>query len=283
MMTLKLIDNELVPEDENMEMLCMPESNNPHGIIFNNSESIFTKAFFLNANCEYSFSCRVNTQQITNSVQKDIRFNYYGDTCPSHYATRDNKVLNVTPNKLPIPKSSKLADMLRDSTLIHNYLSRRFHKDFPYLPMKYCSLHAEREILRNLNSFNRLNIDPIYMEMRSFGSNGLLKNEILREQDYLFPITNVSRVMKTKLPQNLKISTEAKMCMQECVSEFIKFLTSEANDLCFNQKRKIVSKEDVFTAIINLDFACSFPPLKLFSNKMRKTNGNVRNTKSLFA
>ena len=37
----------------------------------------------------------------------------------------------------------------------------------------------------------------------------------------------VARIMKTALPDNAKIAKEAKECMQECVSEFISFITSE--------------------------------------------------------
>ena len=35
--------------------------------------------------------------------------------------------------------------------------------------------------------------------------------------------------MKTALPENAKIAKEAKECMQECVSEFISFITSEGS------------------------------------------------------
>jgi nuclear transcription Y subunit beta len=37
----------------------------------------------------------------------------------------------------------------------------------------------------------------------------------------------VARIMKMALPENAKIAKEAKECMQECVSEFISFITSE--------------------------------------------------------
>lgn len=37
----------------------------------------------------------------------------------------------------------------------------------------------------------------------------------------------VARIMKQALPDNAKIAKEAKECMQECVSEFISFITSE--------------------------------------------------------
>lgn len=37
--------------------------------------------------------------------------------------------------------------------------------------------------------------------------------------------------MKMALPENAKIAKEAKECMQECVSEFISFITSEGAPL----------------------------------------------------
>lgn len=40
----------------------------------------------------------------------------------------------------------------------------------------------------------------------------------------------VARIMKGALPENAKIAKEAKECMQECVSEFISFITSEGTE-----------------------------------------------------
>ncbi len=58
----------------------------------------------------------------------------------------------------------------------------------------------------------------------------------LREQDRLLPIANVSRIMKRGLPDNAKIAEDAKECVQECVSEFISFITSEgALSFCSSQ------------------------------------------------
>jgi len=41
------------------------------------------------------------------------------------------------------------------------------------------------------------------------------------------PIANISRIMKNALPENAKIAKDAKECVQECVTEFIAFITSE--------------------------------------------------------
>ncbi|KDD73886.1 hypothetical protein H632_c1758p1 [Helicosporidium sp. ATCC 50920] len=48
-----------------------------------------------------------------------------------------------------------------------------------------------------------------------------------RRQDHFLPIANISRIMKKYLPGNSKIAKDAKETMQECVSEFISFITSE--------------------------------------------------------
>ena len=49
----------------------------------------------------------------------------------------------------------------------------------------------------------------------------------IHEQDRFLPIANISRIMKRSIPANAKISKDAKECVQECVSEFIAFITSE--------------------------------------------------------
>lgn len=50
---------------------------------------------------------------------------------------------------------------------------------------------------------------------------------VVREQDRYLPIANISRIMKKTLPESAKIAKDAKETVQECVSEFISFITSE--------------------------------------------------------
>lgn len=49
----------------------------------------------------------------------------------------------------------------------------------------------------------------------------------VREQDRFLPIANISRIMKKAIPPNGKIAKDSKELVQECVSEFISFITSE--------------------------------------------------------
>jgi histone H3/H4 len=50
--------------------------------------------------------------------------------------------------------------------------------------------------------------------------------------------------MKTALPENAKIAKEAKECMQECVSEFISFITSEGKPASRENRHKIVTRPE---------------------------------------
>jgi len=63
----------------------------------------------------------------------------------------------------------------------------------------------------------------------------------VREQDRFLPIANISRIMKKSLPPNAKIAKDAKETVQECVSEFISFVTSEASEKCQKEKRKTIN------------------------------------------
>nr|ALX18675.1 nuclear factor-Y subunit B2 [Schmidtea mediterranea] len=94
----------------------------------------------------------------------------------------------------------------------------------------------------------------------------------LREQDRFLPIANVSKIMKKAVPTNGKISKEAKEIVQECVSEYISFITSEAAEKCQQEKRKTINGEDLLWAMANLGFEQSVEPLRLFLTKYREAN-----------
>ena len=90
-----------------------------------------------------------------------------------------------------------------------------------------------------------------------------------REQDVFLPIANVTRLMKDALPREAKIGKEAKDCMQESVSEFISFITSEASDKCATEKRKTINGDDILWAMQSLGFDSYLEPLKLYLQKYR--------------
>ncbi|KAJ6808862.1 nuclear transcription factor Y subunit B-4-like [Iris pallida] len=96
----------------------------------------------------------------------------------------------------------------------------------------------------------------------------------IKEQDRLLPIANVGRIMKQILPPNAKISKEAKETMQECVSEFISFVTGEASDKCHREKRKTVNGDDICWALATLGFDDYAEPMRRYLQKYRDTEGD---------
>ncbi|KAJ1410795.1 hypothetical protein SESBI_21603 [Sesbania bispinosa] len=94
-----------------------------------------------------------------------------------------------------------------------------------------------------------------------------------REQDRFLPIANVSRIMKKALPANAKISKDAKETVQECVSEFISFITGEASDKCQREKRKTINGDDLLWAMTTLGFEDYVEPLKVYLQRFREIEG----------
>ncbi|KAL9684229.1 hypothetical protein QQ045_021664 [Rhodiola kirilowii] len=107
----------------------------------------------------------------------------------------------------------------------------------------------------------------------SFGGGNREEAGVIKEQDRLLPIANVGRIMKQILPPNAKISKEAKETMQECVSEFISFVTGEASDKCHKEKRKTVNGDDICWALGSLGFDDYADSLKRYLHKFREFEG----------
>ncbi|WWC90681.1 uncharacterized protein L201_005617 [Kwoniella dendrophila CBS 6074] len=99
--------------------------------------------------------------------------------------------------------------------------------------------------------------------------------EEFREQDRWLPIANVARIMKTSLPGSAKVSKEAKECVQECVSEFISFITSEAAEKCLNEKRKTLNGEDILTSMRSLGFDNYEGVLRVYLTKYRDSHHSL--------
>jgi len=98
----------------------------------------------------------------------------------------------------------------------------------------------------------------------------------VREQDRYLPIANISRIMKKALPANGKIAKDAKDTMQECVSEFISFITSEASDKCQKEKRKTINGDDLLWAMATLGFEEYIEPLKVYLVRYRELEGDSK-------
>ncbi|DAZ97847.1 TPA: hypothetical protein N0F65_002517 [Lagenidium giganteum] len=105
------------------------------------------------------------------------------------------------------------------------------------------------------------------------------ENEDIREQDRFLPTANIARIMKLSLPTTAKIAKDGKETVQECVSEFISFITSEASDRCIEERRKTINGDDIIWAMSKLGFDSYGEPLKLYLQKYRESVKVEKNDK----
>lgn len=75
--------------------------------------------------------------------------------------------------------------------------------------------------------------------------------------------------MRHALPSYGKLSKEASVCMQQCVSEFISFITSQAAEKCSLESRKTLNGEDILLSMDNLGFENYAEALKIYLAKYR--------------
>ncbi|XP_010943287.1 uncharacterized protein [Elaeis guineensis] len=98
----------------------------------------------------------------------------------------------------------------------------------------------------------------------------------LRGQEHFMPIANVIRIMRMILPMHAKISDDAKVTILECVSEYISFITGEANQRCQREQRKTIAAEDVIWAMGKLGFDDYVGPLRRYLQRYREIEGDHR-------
>ncbi|KAF6153775.1 hypothetical protein GIB67_001008 [Kingdonia uniflora] len=96
------------------------------------------------------------------------------------------------------------------------------------------------------------------------------ENVPMKDPEMCMPLANVTRIMRKILPIHVKISDDAKETVQECVSEFIAFVTLSANEHCHREQRKTVIADDIIWALGKLGFEQYNGPLSLFHYRYRE-------------
>ena len=76
--------------------------------------------------------------------------------------------------------------------------------------------------------------------------------------------------MKNALPSDTKISKEARECVQECVSEFIAFITCETCEITMNEKRKTINGEDIIKAMEDLNFESYLEHVRSYNRRYKE-------------
>ena len=114
----------------------------------------------------------------------------------------------------------------------------------------------------------------------------LEKKRPRRPSDLYLPIAIIGRLMKEPLPNEMKVTKRAKLCVQECATEFVMFLMSEAADICSESDRHRVTGHDVVEAMRRLglddyhDVIAPFLEVLTQSNKSTKASRETKHTKA---
>ncbi|KAJ1612491.1 CCAAT-box DNA binding protein subunit B [Cryptosporidium canis] len=72
--------------------------------------------------------------------------------------------------------------------------------------------------------------------------------------DLSLPINNIGRMMKLSVPGTAKISRESKVLMQRISKDFIGCISSQAGEICTNNKRRVLNGEDIINALYSFGF-----------------------------
>lgn len=94
--------------------------------------------------------------------------------------------------------------------------------------------------------------------------------KVYLDQERFLPIANVVRIMKSQMDPQAKLAKDAKESVQECVSEFICFIASEAAQICAETKRKTITADDLLTALESTGFDNFAEPMRIFLQKYRQ-------------
>lgn len=80
--------------------------------------------------------------------------------------------------------------------------------------------------------------------------------------------------MKKLLDEETKISKESKELVQQCVSDFISFITFEACEKCQSEKRKTINGDDLIHSLRVFGFDMYTPILESYLAKYRQVTAS---------
>lgn len=93
----------------------------------------------------------------------------------------------------------------------------------------------------------------------------------LKLKDRWLPLANVSKIMKSSVPEVAKIAKDAKMFIQHSASEFIAIVTCKAKDIAVSESRKVVTGDDLIKAMEELDLPYFSEITQKYFDQYKKT------------
>jgi nuclear transcription Y subunit beta len=102
-----------------------------------------------------------------------------------------------------------------------------------------------------------------------------------KQAENYFPAANVARLVKKVVPGNAKISKEAVAEIQEKVSDFISFISSEAGVHCISSNRRTVKGDDIISALSDLGYDNYAEVLSIYLSKFKESMEDTKPAKKV--
>ena len=64
----------------------------------------------------------------------------------------------------------------------------------------------------------------------------------------------MAKLVKDSLPPDIKVAKEVQGIVSDCCMEFITLISSESNEICTQEKKRMIVGEHVVKALQNLEF-----------------------------
>lgn len=103
-----------------------------------------------------------------------------------------------------------------------------------------------------------------------------------RIQDLNLPNTNITKIIKDSLPNDVNMDKEARIAIARATSVFIMYLSSNAAAIAHKQNHKTFSAQDVLESINEMEFKNFLAPMKTalvqYQKSMKDKKDNKKNS-----
>jgi len=99
------------------------------------------------------------------------------------------------------------------------------------------------------------------------------------DKEFELPHASVARILKSKLPEGVSVSREAKQAFSKSAGIFILYLTAASNEFCKDSKRQTLSAKDILEALRSLDFGDFIEPLEVALDDLRESSNSRKKPK----
>jgi len=100
-----------------------------------------------------------------------------------------------------------------------------------------------------------------------------------KDDDVTLPRATINKLIREALPQDVKCTAETQKLMVQCCMEFLQLLSSESNDVCKDNNKKMISPEHVLAALKKLGFADYVPEVTQAYEETKKEASKPRKLK----